>query len=145
MKAFDALGNEIVLGSAYGASRNSNGITTITVGEAVNIPSEGKVTLKVLQHKWCAYSDKPEDRIFTKKSVTYLSSGMFPVVLPEVEPEEVIFKIKVIKAGMETFWYADRIGETFYVSDGGEVNPNHYALEPDQPYYFEIDDVEIVK
>ena len=76
---YDALGNPIIMGELYGASRNANGHTTITVGRAVNVTPKLSVSLEVVKHLRALYNDKPEVRTLQSKKVTYLPSGLFPV------------------------------------------------------------------
>lgn len=79
LEAYDALGNKIVIGGLYGASRNSNGHTTATVGRVVKITKPGKVTLEVVTHKTAIFEHRVEETSMDRKKVNYLSSALFPV------------------------------------------------------------------
>lgn len=79
VEAYDALGNPIILGNLYGASRNQNGVTTITIGRAKNITSTGRITIEVVAHKHALYEEKVKDVPLQRKSVNYLSSAVFPI------------------------------------------------------------------
>lgn len=53
-------------------------------------------------------------------------------------------KVKVIKAGLKSYWYADKIGETFKVRghDGGELVYDFQDIRTG--HFFDKNDVEII-
>ena len=75
----DALGNDIVIGKIYGYSRNANGLTTSTVGEAIKETKCG-VTLRVIRQTVALYDDDPEPpRHMVSDKVNAKAAGMFPI------------------------------------------------------------------
>ena len=56
----DAFGNPITLNWRYGFSKNENGFTYITIGEAIKI-TEKDITLKVISKKRSLYGGILED------------------------------------------------------------------------------------
>ncbi|MCK9576241.1 MAG: hypothetical protein WC979_02235 [Candidatus Pacearchaeota archaeon] len=81
---YDALGNEVIIGNAYGYSVDSSGITTSTVGIATNETKTG-VTLEVVKSLQGLWSDKPKNHKVDKKKVTVKAMKLFPVNLELLE------------------------------------------------------------
>jgi len=76
---FDALGNKITLGNTYGYSVNSSGVTTSTIGTAINLTKTG-VTLRITKSLRGLYSNKPELVDYDKLTVTVKAMKLFPVI-----------------------------------------------------------------
>lgn len=74
----DALGNEVIIGNTYGYSRNSNGLTTSTIGVAVRETEKG-MTLRVLRQTRALYEDDPEVLPIEKPTVNCKSTGLLPI------------------------------------------------------------------
>lgn len=55
----DALGNEIIIGNAYGFARCDNGINTIKLGVAESETKTGLCSLKINNAFTSAYMDQP--------------------------------------------------------------------------------------
>ena len=76
----DALGNEIVIGSKYGFSRNKNGFHFITIGEAIKTNElSGRVTLKILQRFKSEQSQNPKEDFNFKKETSCMSFILFKI------------------------------------------------------------------
>ena len=77
----DALGNPIEMGKLYGASVDSNGITTVTVGEAVRFTPTNQVTLNVKLVRKGLWNDEPDVKEEHARTKTFKGMKLFPVNL----------------------------------------------------------------
>jgi len=74
----DALGMPIIVGSTYGYSRNSNGLTTVSVGDIVRENSM-TVSMKVAYSGQAMYSKDIETIPNPKKLISVKANMLFPV------------------------------------------------------------------
>lgn len=76
----DALGNEIIIGNAYGFARCDNGINTIKLGVVSGSTPSGLASLKVNNAFSSAYNNQPvlSDNLINK-SVYIKSFMLFPI------------------------------------------------------------------
>lgn len=56
----DALGNEIVIGSPYGFSRNKSGLNIVKLGIVVGKTETGFASLKIEKEFQSVYDEQPE-------------------------------------------------------------------------------------
>jgi len=55
----DALGNDIIIGNAYGFAKNKSGINTIKLGTVVDQTKTGFASLKIDKAFTSVYNDQP--------------------------------------------------------------------------------------
>lgn len=80
----DALRGEIKLGTYYGYSQHSSGITNIKIGKAVKL-NDKTVTLKVVIHNTALYENDPEPKIvYDSDKVSVKANTLFPVSASKV-------------------------------------------------------------
>lgn len=72
----DALGNEIIIGNAYGYSRNKSGFNIIKVGVVVGETETGFASLKVNKEYQSVYNDQPTLEPFIKNKKVKVKSFM---------------------------------------------------------------------
>ena len=80
---FDAIGNPIILGMTYGYSKNVNGFSTVTIGEAVKFTKNG-VSLKVTIAKRSLWGHEFKNLVIgddIKECVNINGMMLFPVKL----------------------------------------------------------------
>ena len=83
-KAYDAMGNEIVIGQLYGYSRRSNGYVVVVIGEVTKINKES-VRLMALHRGKALYQDKiAEDDFHKATHISVSSNTLFPINSSEV-------------------------------------------------------------
>lgn len=75
----DAIGNPIEIGEKYGASVDSNGVTTVTVGKALRFTPTGQVTLEVEFVRRGLWNDEPDIEKDVAKTKTFKGMKLFPV------------------------------------------------------------------
>lgn len=79
--AFDALGNEVLIGERYGYSSRSNGIVNVVIGVATKINEEtSNISLQV-ERKLSGVYNNPlaDDKHQKRNSVSVLSNTIFPL------------------------------------------------------------------
>lgn len=76
----DALGNEIIIGNAYGFSRNKSGLNIIKLGVVVGKTETGFASLKIDKEFQSVYDEQPELIPFsTYKKVKVKPFMLFPI------------------------------------------------------------------
>ncbi len=80
----DGLGHEVVMGTIYGYSTDSSGITTSVIGKAVKFTPTGSVTLEVVQALTGVWMNEPHPKKFDKKTVRVKPMKLFPI-----DPEKI--------------------------------------------------------
>jgi hypothetical protein len=56
----DALGNDIIIGNAYGYSRNKSGLNIVKLGTVVKFNKTGYASLKINKEFTSVYNEQPE-------------------------------------------------------------------------------------
>lgn len=84
-KAYDAIGNEIIIGQRYGFTRNDNGINNVTVGTAAEVTNENKVRLVDVQRKTFVYQSVNSSEFIDVSNTTMpmFSFRLLPIVNKE--------------------------------------------------------------
>ena len=76
----DALGNDIIIGNAYGYSRNKSGLNMIKLGICVESKKTGLVALKIDKSFSSAYNEQPELETHCKNQKINIKPFMlFPI------------------------------------------------------------------
>lgn len=77
----DALGNDIIIGNAYGYSRNKSGLNTIRFGVVVEKKDTGLVALKIDKSFMSVYNDQPvlEKFKFYAQKINVKPFMLFPI------------------------------------------------------------------
>lgn len=76
----DALGNEIIIGNAYGYSRNKSGLNIIKLGVVVDKKQTGLVALKIDKSFTSVYNDNPVQEAFQlNQKVNVKPFMLFPI------------------------------------------------------------------
>lgn len=76
----DALGNEIIIGNAYGFSRNKSGVNIIKLGVVEGQTNTGFASLKINKEFQSVYDEQPELVPFsTYEKVKVKSFMLFPI------------------------------------------------------------------
>ncbi len=85
-KAYDAIGNEIIIGQRYGFT-NNHGMPydgyDVTIGTASEVTKEHKVLLVNVQRKTFVYSSLESSEFVDVSNVAIFGSKLFPIVSKE--------------------------------------------------------------
>ena len=75
----DALGKEVKVGSLYGYSTDSSGITTSVLGRVTKFNKRGTVSLEVLKALRGVWMNEPDEIEYHRKVVSVKPMKLFPV------------------------------------------------------------------
>ncbi len=76
----DALGNEIIIGNAYGYAKNKSGVNVVKLGIVIGKTNTGFASLKINKEFSSIYNEQPELIPFsTYEKVKVKSFMLFPI------------------------------------------------------------------
>jgi len=76
----DALGNDIIIGNAYGYAKNKSGVNIIKLGTVVGSTATGFASLKIDKEFSSVYNDLPSlEAVSTYQKVKVKPFMLFPI------------------------------------------------------------------